>query len=185
MQMLTDTKSTLDDLNTKFSNPFYNDIGFNLTLPTVETSLLQSAQSSRDAVQDGIITIENSRNGIFEAVASNTSTVKELEYQIDDIDGNELDSADTNLRKIVSDIVYGMISVFSSVTTDVNNIQVGALNDIEEIADTTLKPAATAFAGVMFCPAFLLIIAVFCVVVVSSPKPLYATMVFSFLFQVM
>ncbi len=127
----------------------------------------------------------NTRNEIYDAVASNTSTVKELEYQINDVDGNELDSAPTNLRKIVSNTVYAMIGVFSSVTTDVNNIQVGALNTIEETADTTLKPAAAAFAGVVFLPAFLLILAVFCVVVVSSPKPLYATMVVSFVNQVM
>ncbi len=50
VQMLTDTKSTLDDLNTKFSDPLYDDIGFTLTLPTLETSLIESAQSSRDAV---------------------------------------------------------------------------------------------------------------------------------------
>ncbi len=185
VQMLTDTKSTLDDLNTKFSDPLYDDIGFTLTLPTLETSLIESAQSSRDAVQDGVTTMVNTRNEIYDAVASNTSTVKELEYQIDDVDGNELDSAPTNLRKIVSNTVYAMIGVFSSVTTDVNNIQVGALNTIEETADTTLKPAAAAFAGVVFLPAFLLILAVFCVVVVSSPKPLYATMVVSFVNQVM
>ncbi len=182
-QTLTSINSTIDDINTTFSNSIYDVIDFNFEISPLETNLLESIQSGREAAQNGIVAIESSRDDITEALGEN-STAKALEYQIDDIPDNELASAPLDLRKIVTGMVYSMIFVFSDVTTDVNNIQIGALNDVEEIAESRFKPAAAAVAGVLFLPAFILFLAVLCVVAVSSPRPLYATMVFSFLFQV-
>ncbi len=183
-QTLTSINSNVGDINTMFSKTLYDDIDFNIDLQTVEASDIESIQSNRDAVQNGIVTIESSRDEVFDAIGDENSTVKALEYQIDEITGNELASAPLDLRQAVTDIVYAMVYVFSDVTTDVNDIQIGPLNDLEEIADVSLKPAAAGFAGVLFLPAFILFLAILCVVAVSSPKPLYATMVFSFLFQV-
>ncbi len=182
-QTLTSMNCTIAGINTTFSNPVYDDIDFDLEISTLETSHLESIQSGQVAAKSGIDAIEASKNDIAEALGEN-STVKALEYQIDDIQGNELASAPLDLRTIVTDLVYAMIFVFSDTTTDINDIQIGALNDVEEIADTYFKPAAAAVAGVLFLPAFILFLAVLCVVAVSSPRPLYATMAFSFLFQV-